>query len=93
MTCRLPGILGQRVSTPLRKQFIEIFGSRYENDPRILVTGPAAMHTDMGGIMSVPITNGEISHVDTWAGRGGFGSALLQEHGIVAIIYGGTVVD
>ena len=69
-----------------------IFGSRYENDPRILVTGPAAMHTDMGGIMSVPITNGAISHVDTWAGRGGFGSALLQQHGIVAIIYGGTVV-
>ena len=70
-----------------------IFGSRYENDPRILVTGPAAMHTDMGGIMSVPITKGAISHVDTWAGRGGFGSALLQQHGIVAIIYGGTVVD
>ena len=70
-----------------------MFGSRYENDPRILVTGPAAMHTDLGGIMSVPITKGKISYVDTWAGRGGFGSAMLQNHGIVAIIYGGTMVN
>jgi len=70
-----------------------MFGNRYENDPRILVTGPAAMQTDMGGIMSVPISKGKISHVDTWAGRGGFGSAMLREHGIAAIIYGGTVVN
>lgn len=70
-----------------------MFAKRYENDPRILVTGPAAMHTDMGAVMSVPISKGKISFVDTWAGRGGFGSALLQTHGIAAIIYGGTVVD
>jgi glyceraldehyde-3-phosphate dehydrogenase (ferredoxin) len=69
------------------------FGARYENDPRILVTGPAAQQTDMGGIMSVPIKNGKVSHVDTWAGRGGFGSAMVQNHGIVAIIYGGTLVE
>jgi glyceraldehyde-3-phosphate dehydrogenase (ferredoxin) len=71
----------------------EMFGSRYQNDPRILVTGPAALHTDMGGIMSVPINKGKISYVDTWAGRGGFGSAMVRDHGIVAIIYGGTMVD
>jgi glyceraldehyde-3-phosphate dehydrogenase (ferredoxin) len=70
-----------------------MFGGRYENDPRILVTGPAAMHTDMAGIMSVPINKGKISLVDTWAGRGGFGSAMVQNHGIVAIIYGGTLVN
>jgi len=69
------------------------FAGRYEKDPRILATGPAAEKTDIGGIMSVPIKNGEISLVDTWAGRGGFGSAMLQHHGIVAIIYGGTLVD
>lgn len=68
------------------------FGSRYEKDPRILATGPAALATDFGGIMSVPISKGKISHVDTWAGRGGLGSALAGEHGIVAVIYGGTVV-
>ena len=71
----------------------EMFGGSYENDPRILTTGTAAMHTDMGGIMSVPVNKGKISHVDTWAGRGGFGSAMVQNHGIVAIIYGGTMVD
>lgn len=77
----------------LTDRVYEIFGPRYQNDPRIVVTGPAAMHTDMGGIMSVPITKGKISHVDTWAGRGGMGSAMVRDHGIVAIIYGGTMVD
>ena len=43
--------------------------------------------------MSAPIVQGKITHVDTWAGRGGLGSALLQNHGIVAIIYGGTVIN
>lgn len=77
----------------LTDSVFEQFKERYENDPRILATGPAALQTDMAGIMSVPITNGEISYVDTWAGRGGFGSALAQNHGIVAIIYGGTLID
>ncbi|RNC68279.1 MAG: aldehyde ferredoxin oxidoreductase [Desulfuromonadales bacterium] len=76
----------------LTDRVYEMFGQRYENDPRILVTGPAALHTDMGGIMSVPITKGKISYVDTWAGRGGLGSAMLRDHGIAAIIYGGTMV-
>ncbi len=70
-----------------------LFGGRYERDPRILVCGPAAGQTDMGAIMSVPISRGKIGQVDTWAGRGGFGSAMLQQHGIVAVIYGGTVVE
>ena len=77
----------------LTDRVYEMFGQRYENDPRILVAGPAALHSDMGGIMSVPITNGKISYVDTWAGRGGFGSAMVRDHGIVAVIYGGTVVN
>jgi glyceraldehyde-3-phosphate dehydrogenase (ferredoxin) len=72
---------------------LEHFGHRYENDPRILATGPAAMFTDFGGIASAPIKKKEITYVDTWAGRGGFGSKLLQEHGIVGIIYGGTHID
>jgi glyceraldehyde-3-phosphate dehydrogenase (ferredoxin) len=77
----------------LTDRVYEMFGHRYQNDPRILVTGPAAMHTDMGGIMSVPINKEKISYVDTWAGRGGFGSAMVRDHGIVAVIYGGTMVD
>lgn len=69
------------------------FGSRYESDPRILVTGPAAQATDFGAIASAEIKGGKITPVDTWAGRGGLGSKMLQEHGIAAVIYGGTVVD
>ncbi|WP_305043848.1 aldehyde ferredoxin oxidoreductase C-terminal domain-containing protein [Geoalkalibacter sp.] len=84
---------GRTGAYALTDRVFEMFGGRYQNDPRILVTGPAAMHTDMGGILSVPITKGRITPVDTWAGRGGLGSALLQNHGIVAIIYGGTQVD
>jgi glyceraldehyde-3-phosphate dehydrogenase (ferredoxin) len=71
----------------------ERFGKRYATDPRVLATGPAALATDMGGIVSVPINQGRLSAVDTWAGRGGMGSKLLREHGIAAVIYGGTYVD
>lgn len=70
----------------------ERFGENYSNDPRILSVGPASGVTDFGAIASVPISDGKLSFVDTWAGRGGFGSKLLQEHGIAAIIYGGTFI-
>ncbi|MBI5360691.1 MAG: aldehyde ferredoxin oxidoreductase [Planctomycetes bacterium] len=69
------------------------FGGNYENDPRVLATGPAARATDIGAICSAPIVKGRITPVDTWAGRGGFGAKLLKEHGIAAIIYGGTFID
>ncbi|HYQ81153.1 MAG TPA: aldehyde ferredoxin oxidoreductase C-terminal domain-containing protein [Anaeromyxobacteraceae bacterium] len=69
------------------------FGGSYRNEPRILAVGPAAEATDFGAIVSVPVVNGQLSRVDTWAGRGGLGSKLLQHHGIAAIVYGGTVVD
>ena len=68
-------------------------GSAYKTDPRVLAVGPAAQATDFGAIGSVPISQGKLSHVDTWAGRGGFGSKMLQQHGIAAIIYGGTFAD
>ena len=71
----------------------EHLGGNYENNPRILAVGPAAESTDFGGIVSVPINNGKLTCVDTWAGRGGFGTKMLKEHGIAAIIYGGTFID
>jgi len=72
----------------------EKYSARYSRPPRILAVGPASASTDFGAIGSVPIDgNGRLTHVDTWAGRGGFGSRLLGEHNIAAIIYGGTVVD
>ena len=69
------------------------FSDRYENDPRILATGPAAMYTDFGAIGSMPIHKGKKTFADTWAGRGGLGSKLLQDHNIAGIIYGGTFID
>ncbi|MGA2614440.1 MAG: aldehyde ferredoxin oxidoreductase C-terminal domain-containing protein [Spirochaetia bacterium] len=71
----------------------QLLGSRYATDPRVLATGPASLSTDMGGIVSVPVIQGKLTAVDTWAGRGGLGSKLLQEHGIAAVIFGGTYVD
>lgn len=69
------------------------FGHRYEKEPRILAVGPAAAATDFGAVCSAPVQKGKVTYVDTWAGRGGFGTKLLQEHGIAAVIYGGTVID
>lgn len=74
-------------------QVFEQLSDRYENDPRILAVGPAAQATDFGAITSVPVVNRKLTHVDTWAGRGGLGSRMLQWHGIAAVIYGGTVID
>jgi glyceraldehyde-3-phosphate dehydrogenase (ferredoxin) len=71
----------------------EEFGGRYENSPRVLAVGPAAQYTDFGAICSAPIKKNQITFVDTWAGRGGLGSKMLQEHGIVGVIYGGTHID
>ncbi len=68
----------------------EKFGHKYKTDPRVLVVGPSAQSTDVGAVCSIPIENGKVGVVDTWAGRGGLGSRLLQSHGIAAIIYGGT---
>ncbi len=69
------------------------YAGRYQSDPRILCVGQAAAETDFGAIGSAPITDGQITPTDTWAGRGGFGSKLLQQHNVCAIIYGGTFVD
>ena len=85
--------IGRRGVYSLMDHTFDRFGNRYERDPRILAVGPAAASTDFGAICSVPISKGELSFIDTWAGRGGFGSKLFNDHGIVAIIYGGTFID
>jgi glyceraldehyde-3-phosphate dehydrogenase (ferredoxin) len=77
----------------LMHEVLHRFRDRYQNDPRVLGVGPAAAETDFGAIGSAPIVRGEITHADTWAGRGGFGSQLLQAHNIGAIIFGGTFTD
>ena len=60
---------------------------------RVLCVGPAAARTRAGAIVSAPIRKGEISHVDTWAGRGGLGSRLFREHNIAAVWFGGDYED
>ena len=72
---------------------LEQFGPLYKNDPRTIAVGPAARYTDIGALCSAPVKNGVLTHADTWAGRGGFGTKLFQEHGIIGIIYGGTYTD
>jgi glyceraldehyde-3-phosphate dehydrogenase (ferredoxin) len=77
----------------LMEHVLKRFGGEYSNAPRILAVGPAAAMTDCGAIGSAPISRGSLTHADTWAGRGGFGSKLFQQHHIAAVIYGGTFVD
>ena len=72
----------------LQKYVYDNYGKDFKSC-RVLATGPAALKTKMGAIGSAPINLGKISAVDCWAGRGGLGSKLVQEHKIVAIIYGG----
>lgn len=61
--------------------------------PRVLAVGPAARFTSMGAICSSRTTRGKLTSVDCWAGRGGFGSKMLQAHNIAAIVYGGDFED
>ena len=84
---------GRRGVYSLMDHTFYLFGDSYSNAPRILATGPASQATDFGAICSVPILKGELTYVDTWAGRGGFGTKLFRDHGIAAIIYGGTFID
>jgi len=72
---------------------LTLFGERYATDPRVLAVGPASAQTDFGAIGSAPVKEGKATFVDTWAGRGGLGSKLLQHHGLAGVIYGGTYVD
>jgi glyceraldehyde-3-phosphate dehydrogenase (ferredoxin) len=77
----------------LMEYVFQRYSGNYQTEPRILAVGPAAEATDFGAIASVPVQSGKLTDVDTWAGRGGFGSKMLQQHGIAAIIYGGTYAD
>jgi glyceraldehyde-3-phosphate dehydrogenase (ferredoxin) len=77
----------------LMEYVLERFGDRFQADPRVLAVGPAAAATDFGAIGSAPIVKGRLTYADTWAGRGGMGSKMLQDHGVAAIIFGGTFVD
>ncbi len=61
--------------------------------PRVLAVGPASRHTGMGAVCSSRTSRGTLTPVDCWAGRGGFGSKMLQDHNIAAVVYGGDFED
>lgn len=79
----------------LQDYVFDNYSSEYDNcfdefgKLRILATGPAALKTNMGAIGSAYVTKQGPGSADTWAGRGGIGSKLVQKHKIVAIVYGG----
>jgi len=62
---------------------------RAEGPSRCLAVGPASRSTRMGAIASALFRSGEPVTIETWAGRGGFGSKLFQQHGLVAIVFSG----
>ncbi|MCF8227983.1 MAG: hypothetical protein K9G58_05605 [Bacteroidales bacterium] len=84
---------GRKGTYGLMDYTYEKHGQKFENNPRVLSTGPASMTTDFGAICSAPVKKGKVSYIDTWAGRGGFGSKLLRDHNIASIIFGGTHID
>jgi glyceraldehyde-3-phosphate dehydrogenase (ferredoxin) len=84
---------GRTGSYALMDYALERFGPRFQGEFRAFAVGPAAEASDFGGILSAPVKDGRATDVDTWAGRGGLGSKMLQEHGIAAVVFGGTVVD
>lgn len=71
--------------------FSELWDGR--GTPRVLATGPAALHTAMGAIGSSKTYKGKLTPVDCWAGRGGMGSRMLGRHNVCAIVYGGDFED
>ena len=61
--------------------------------PRVLAVGPSARSGRMGAIGSSRTRKGKLTAIDCWAGRGGFGSKMLGDHNICAVIYGGDFDD
>ena len=54
---------------------------------------PAAARTRIGAICSVPVVKGALTHVDTWAGRGGLARGSSSSTTSRAVIYGGDYED
>jgi glyceraldehyde-3-phosphate dehydrogenase (ferredoxin) len=78
----------------LQQAVYDRYGDEYEADwVRLFAVGPAARHTNQGVIGSNQVRKGHISPIDDWAGRGGLGSRLLQQHRIAACIFGGDWED
>jgi glyceraldehyde-3-phosphate dehydrogenase (ferredoxin) len=85
---RWPGFYG------LQRRLFDRYRGEFDGDSfRILATGPAARLTREGAIGSNQIRHGDLSPIDDWAGRGGLGSRLLQQHRVAGIVFGGDWHD
>lgn len=78
----------------LQQYVFDRYAREYEGDwLRLFAVGPAARSTNQGIIGSNQIKKGRILPVEDWAGRGGLGSRLLQNHRLAACIFGGDWED
>jgi glyceraldehyde-3-phosphate dehydrogenase (ferredoxin) len=78
----------------LQQALYDRYASEYPpNKVRIFAVGPAAKYTLEGAIGSSPVRKGEFTAVVDWAGRGGLGSRLLQNHNIIGCVFGGEWED
>ncbi len=78
----------------LQQAVFDRYRGEYEGDwVRVFAVGPAARCTDQGIIGSSQVRKGRILAIEDWAGRGGFGSRLLQCHRLAACIFGGDWAD
>jgi len=88
------GYKKKRGTHALQQYVFDKHAKEYINDNatfRILAVGPAALKTNYGGICSTAVDKDQFREgMDSWAGRGGFGSLLAQKHKVVAIIFGGN---
>lgn len=78
----------------LQQALFDQYSQEYEGDAlRIFAVGPAARSTNQGIIGSNHVRKGSLTAIEDWAGRGGLGSRLLQEHRIAACVFGGDWED
>lgn len=78
----------------LQQALYDRYAGEYpDRQVRVFAVGPAALKTQEGGIGSSPVEHEGLSPVLDWAGRGGLGSRLLQEHNVAACVFGGDWED
>jgi glyceraldehyde-3-phosphate dehydrogenase (ferredoxin) len=77
----------------IERQLWERYAATFSTPPRVLAVGPAALATDFGAIGSSKVDAKGPTHVECWAGRGGLGSRLAQEHHVLGVVFGGSFVD
>lgn len=78
----------------LQQALFDRYAGEYpRNKVRVFAVGPAALATPEGAIGSSTVVKGALSAVVDWAGRGGLGSRLLQQHNVVGCVFGGEWQD